>query len=102
MSLTTEETAGRNHQEGLTANEAAQANKRVLTGQPQGTPEIDFQVYHSGLPDDDAREECEYQIAGSIIGLDCQDVGDHVIEVIEVIEAGSTGGVVAGDGTRAS
>lgn len=77
MSLTTEETAWRNHLEGLDANSAAQASKRVLTGAPQGTPETDYQTYHSGLDDDDAREESEFQVSGSIIDRTVVPNGDH-------------------------
>lgn len=79
MSLTTEEIAWRNHLEGLGANQAAQASKRVLEGNPQGTPEIVFETYHSGLADDAAREESEFQVSGSIIDRTVVPNVDHVI-----------------------
>ena len=77
MSLTTEEIAWRDHLEGLGANQAAEASKRVLIGQPQGTPETDYETYHSGLTDDAAREESEFQVSGSIIDRTVVPNGDH-------------------------
>ncbi len=79
MSLTTEETAWRNHLEGLDGNSAAQASKRVLTGDPQGTPETNYEIYHSGLADDAAREESEFQVSGSIIDRTVVPNGDHAL-----------------------
>lgn len=56
------------HLEGLNnANAAALACKRILNGNPQGTPETDYETFHSGLADDAARQESEFQVCGGII-----------------------------------
>lgn len=75
--MTIEETAYLNHLENLGAASAAASADRVLLGNPQGTPETDFETYHSGLADDNAREESEFQVGGGIIDGTVVPEGDY-------------------------
>ena len=75
--MTTEETAYKSHLEALGAANAAASADRVLTGNPQGTPETNFETYHSGLADDAARAFSEEEICGGIIDDTVVPEGDH-------------------------